>query len=90
VGLGVVYLRIHIMTNSQDVSTNPAPCPKGERNETVYENCFLVDRYYGLSKTPHGRFTVMPIWNKERYLAIGKRFYSYLRTAECKKREVKE
>ena len=30
-------------------------------------NCFLVDRYYGLSKTSHGRFIVSPVWNKERF-----------------------
>jgi hypothetical protein len=52
-------------------------------------NCFLVDRYMGLSQTPHGRFTVWPIWNKERCLGMLKRFIGYIRTKQCRDSEFK-
>jgi len=38
-------------------------------------NCFLVDRYYGLSKTSHGRFTIMPVWDKTRVKYLLKRIF---------------
>lgn len=37
-------------------------------------NCFLVDRYMGLSKISHGRYTVSPVWDKQRFLHLFRRF----------------
>jgi hypothetical protein len=36
-------------------------------------NCFLVDRYYRISATPSGRFTVSPVWDMDRIKSLRKR-----------------
>lgn len=42
-------------------------------------NCFLIDKYYGKSKTPSERHTVSPIWDKKRVLNLFRRFFKGVR-----------